>query len=259
MAEAATAVANKPAWVDLASKDPAAAQAFYAKVFGWDIEVNPDPQYGGYALAKINGDDVAGIGGTQSPDQPSAWALYIGTEDADALGRKVEAAGGKVVAPAFDVGDQGKMAVFQDPSGAYISGWQSSRMRGFQTQHGANTFGWAEVNVRGIQKVLPFYRDVFGWTAKSTGDDQQPYIELQVDGESIAGALEMSEMAPASMPNYWMVYFNVADVDGAFATALEAGGHEMLSPRDFPGGRFAFISDPEGAIFGILKMAPRPA
>jgi predicted enzyme related to lactoylglutathione lyase len=37
--------------------------------------------------------------------------------DVDALADRVAEAGGTLVAPAFDVGDQGKMAVFQDPSG----------------------------------------------------------------------------------------------------------------------------------------------
>ena len=92
-----------------------------------------------------------------SPDQPSAWSIYIGSDDVDALGQQITAAGGKVIAPAFDVGDQGRMAVFQDPSGAFISAWQATRMRGFQTE-GANAFGWAEVNARGVDKVVPFYQ-----------------------------------------------------------------------------------------------------
>ena len=31
------------------------------KLFGWQIDVNPDPQYGGYGLARIGGQDAAGI------------------------------------------------------------------------------------------------------------------------------------------------------------------------------------------------------
>ena len=146
MAEAATATLNKPAWVDLATTDPAAARGFYAKVFGWNIEVNPDPQYGGYALAKIGGHDAAGIGGMMSPEQPSAWSLYIGSDDLDALARRVTDAGGTVAMPAFDVGDQGKMAVFQDPTGAFFSAWQGTRMGGFQTD-APNSFDWAELTV----------------------------------------------------------------------------------------------------------------
>jgi predicted enzyme related to lactoylglutathione lyase len=51
-----------------------------------------------------------------------------------------------------------------------------------------------------------------------------------------------------------MVYFNVDSVDKAFNKVLAEGGKEMLSPMDMPGGRFAIVSDPEGAAFGLLKM-----
>src|SRR3954470_21189645 len=112
--EAATRILNRPAWVDLASSDAAASGEFYAKVFGWDVEVNPDPQYGGYALAKIDGNDAAGIGAGRAPVQPTAWSLYIGTDDVEALAKAVGENGGTVAAPPFDVGDQGRIAVFQD-------------------------------------------------------------------------------------------------------------------------------------------------
>ena len=41
------------------------------------------------------------------------------------------------------------------------------------------------------------------------------------------------------------------------ARALDLGGQEMLAPQEFPGGRFAIVTGPEGASFGLLKMAPR--
>ena len=253
MAQAATAIINKPAWVDLGTSDPAAARAFYSKVFGWNVEVNPDPQYGGYGLAKINGKDAAGIGGTMTPDQPTAWSLYIGTDDIDALSNQVASAGGTVVAPAFDVGDQGRMAVFSDPTGAFISAWHATRMGGFQTE-GANAFGWAELNARGVGAALPFYQQAFGWTPKDVGTPEQPYTEFQLDGHSIAGATEMNPMVPADVPNYWMVYFRVDDVDASHRTALDAGGTELLAPTDFPGGRMSIIRDPQGAAFGLMTM-----
>jgi uncharacterized protein len=257
MTDAATAIANKPVWVDLASKDAEASRAFYGKLFGWQVEVNPDPQYGGYGLARIGGEDVAGIGPTQSPDQPTVWNLYIGAEDADDLGGRIEAAGGRVIAPAFDVGDQGRMAVFQDPSGAFISAWQRTAMGGFQTE-GPNTFSWAELNARGVDSAVPFYERVFGWTTRRSPMPGGPdYIEFQIEGESIAGAWEMNPMVPAEVPSYWLVYFGVDDVDATAARAVELGGREMAPPSDFPGGRFAIITDPQGASFGLLKSQPR--
>jgi predicted enzyme related to lactoylglutathione lyase len=254
----ANAGANKPVWVDLSSSDAAGSREFYAKLFGWNVEVNPDPQYGGYALAKVDGKDVAGIGPKQSPDAPTAWMIYIGTHDAQDLASKVQTAGGAVIAPPFEVGEQGQMAVFQDNIGAFISAWQPRAMGGFQT-NAPNTFGWAELNARGIDRAVPFYRQVFGWTDKKSemGEGAPPYTEFQVGGESIAGGMEMNPMVPAEVPSYWMVYFNVDDVDRSFTKATEAGGREMLAPQDFPGGRFAILSDPQGAAFGILKMRDR--
>jgi uncharacterized protein len=254
MAQAATRTINQPAWVDLASGDAAASREFYANLFGWDVQVNPDPQYGGYALAKIGGHDAAGIGPKMDPNAPTAWNLYIGTDDIEALAPRVTEAGGSVAMAPFDVGDQGRMAVFQDPTGAFISAWQGSRMGGFET-NADNSFGWAELNGRGVDRAKPFYRQVFGWTAKDSpmGEGQAPYTEFQVDGRSVAGAWEMSPQMPAEVPSYWQIYFSVPDVDAAFKRAIELGAHEMVAPQEFPGGRFAIVSDPEGASIGLLK------
>ena len=259
MAEAKTAVANKPAWVDLATSDAAAAREFYSKVFGWKIDVNPDPQYGGYGMANVGDKRVAGIAPKMSADAPTAWSIYIGTDDADDLAKKVQAAGGKVIAPPFDVGDQGRMAVFQDPTGAVISAWQPGAMNASLPTGEANTFGWAELSSRGVDKAIPFYQKVFGWTPKANdmGPDSPPYTEFQLGGESIAGGQEMQAMVPAETPSYWLVYFAVGDVDKSFKTATQAGAKELVAPMDFPGGRFAIVSDPQGAAFGLLKMAPR--
>ena len=192
------------------------------------------------------------------PSAPTAWTLYIGTDDIEDLTRKVEAAGGTAVMAPFDVGDQGRMAVYQDPSGAFISAWQGTRMGGFQTD-APNSFGWAELNARGVDKVIPFYEQVFGWGTRQSemGADQPPYTEFRLDDHSIAGAWEMNSMVPAEVPSYWQVYFSVDDVDAAYRKALDLGAHEMVAPQDFPGGRFAIVTDPEGASFGLLKTAPR--
>jgi predicted enzyme related to lactoylglutathione lyase len=256
MTDTATAITNKIAWVDLAAGDAAAARDFYGKLFDWSVDVNPDPQYGGYAIARADGKDAAGIGPTQSPDQPSAWSVYVGTQDLARLSDRVTANGGTIVAPAFDVGDQGRMAVFQDPGGAFVSAWQGTRMGGFQTV-GANAFGWADLNARGVDRFVPFYAQVFGWEVKPSGTPQQPYTEFAVGGESFAGAAEMNPMAPADMPNYWMVYFTVVDVDASYRQALDSGAREILSPIDFPGGRMAILSDPQGAAFGLMTLASR--
>jgi uncharacterized protein len=206
-------------------------------------------------MARLAGHEVAGIGPKQPGDaSPAAWSVYIGTADAAELARKVEAAGGRVIAAPFDVGDQGRMAVFQDPAGAFLSAWQPAQMGEFH-HGGPNQFGWAELNARGIDKALPFYREVFGWADTSTpmGEGRPPYIQFAIGEDAFAGGMEMTPMVPGEVPSYWMPYFNVTDVDATFKTALDAGATELVAPSDYPGGRFAIVQDPQGAAFGLMR------
>jgi len=255
MAEAKTAVAHKPIWLDLSSSDAAASRDFYSKLFGWKLDVNPDPQYGGYALGKIGGKDVAGIGPKMSPEAPTMWLVYIATSDAADTVKKAKAAGGNVLGEPMQVGPQGTMAIIQDPSGAVIGVWQPNQMHGSPVIGKANAYGWAELNSRGVEKAKPFYKKVFGWgEKKSEMAEGMEYTEFLVGGESIAGGMEMNSMVPAQVPSYWLAYFTVADVDASHKTAVDHGATELLEPQDFPGGRFSILSDPQGASFGLLKM-----
>jgi uncharacterized protein len=247
---------DKPVWVDLASSDPAGSRAFYSRLFGWKVEVNPDPQYGGYGIAELDGRRVAGIGPKMTAEAPTAWSVYIGTDDADDLARRVHAAGGTVVVDPMTVGDQGRMAVFADPAGAVISAWQPISMAGFSSG-GPDSFGWAELNARGFEKASAFYAKVFGWRPEASPmPDGTVYTQFAIGEAMIAGGMEMNPMVPLGVPSYWLPYFAVGDVDASYGKALAAGAQEMLGPTDFPGGRFAILSDPQGAAFGLL-IAPR--
>lgn len=253
MTDSATKTAHRPIWIDLSSTDATGSQDFYAKLFGWQIDVRPDPQYGGYGRATIDGRDAAGVTPSQDPAQPTHWNLYIHTDDVDATAAAVESAGGTVALPALDIPGQCRMAVFQDPTGAYISAWQPAGMTGFQAD-GGNTFAWAEINARGIDRAIDFYEQVFGWTTRrSPMGDGTDYNEFQVEGESVAGAVDVPPEAPDSVVNAWVVYFGVSDVDATFQKAIGLGATQVMEPQEFPGGRFALITDPQGATFGVLR------
>jgi predicted enzyme related to lactoylglutathione lyase len=255
MTQTTARATHQPAWIDLSSEDTKASRGFYSKLFDWKIDVNPDPKYGGYGRATVRGLDAAGITPTQAKEQPTAWNFYIHTDDVDATARRVEAAGGKIAMPPMDIPDQGRMAVFQDPTGAYISVWQPTVMTGFEAQ-GPNTFGWAELNARGVEKAVAFYEQVFGWTAKRSPVPGGPeYIEFQVDGTSVAGATEMNPMVAPNVPNHWLVYFNADDVAATAKKAVELGAREVVPAQSYPGGEFAVLVDPQGAAFGLFKSS----
>jgi predicted enzyme related to lactoylglutathione lyase len=57
-----------PCWVETLHPEPRAALAFYRALFGWEAsEPGSMPQGGEYYVARLNGDDVAGIA-TLPPD-----------------------------------------------------------------------------------------------------------------------------------------------------------------------------------------------
>ncbi len=106
------------AWEDLRSTDPAAAQAFYASVFG--VGVEPLETAGGdYGTFHLPGDDapLGGIGGLMGDDGPSHWLVYFAVADVDTALEAAVAHGGGALSPAFD-SPYGRMAHVADPAGA---------------------------------------------------------------------------------------------------------------------------------------------
>ncbi|MEA2683900.1 MAG: uncharacterized protein QOK05_2228 [Chloroflexota bacterium] len=246
-----------PSWVDANSTDVPASRAFYTQLFGWEAMDLP-PDAGGYLMFTLGGAIVAAVGATQMEGQPSSWSVYFATEDADETSRKVVAAGGQVTVPAFDVLDQGRMAVYQDPTGAYFSVWEGKLMAGLGKAEEANTFSWAELNAPGIDRAEPFYREVFGWGTKKAEakDGAPPYTEWQVDGKSIGGGMDTAGVpGMENIPPHWLVYFEVADIDATAARAKELGGTLHMGPQEYPGGRFAVVGDPTGASFGLMQSS----
>ncbi|MCU1502037.1 MAG: Glyoxalase/bleomycin resistance protein/dioxygenase, partial [Ilumatobacteraceae bacterium] len=119
-----------PSWIDLSTPDPAAAAAFYSGLFGWSVDAHPSPEAGGYAMATLRGQSVAGVGPQMDPGAPATWNVYVTVADADATVSRAEIHNGKVVAGPMDVLDAGRMAVLQDTNGVSISIWQPNAHAG---------------------------------------------------------------------------------------------------------------------------------
>ena len=242
--------AGTPSYVDIGSPDPAATKAFYGALFGWTInELGADA--GGYAMAQIDGDDVAGIGPAQNPGPPN-WTTYFTVDDIDQTAKAAEAAGGTIIAPPFDVMKAGRMAVVSDPNGAVFSLWQRNQSIGAYrvNEHGA--LCWNELNTRNVESAKKFYGEVFGWTYH--GDDS--YVGFEVNGEGVGGFMPMTpDRFPAEVPEHWLVYFAVDDVAAAHAKIKELGGTAMMDPFPVPDvGTMTVAHDPQGAVFAVIQL-----
>jgi predicted enzyme related to lactoylglutathione lyase len=241
-----------PSWVDLGTTDVAAARAFYGALFGWTAE-DLESDAGGYGFFRKDGKLVAGVGPATDPDRGTSWAIYFATDDADEAAARVSANGGTVVTAPMDVMEQGRMAVFQDPAGAFFSVWQPASFPGAELVSASGGMSWVELMTTDVAAAKAFYDAVLGTASRDVDlGGGNSYTLFEVGGASVAGAMGMGENP---FGPHWSVYFAVDDCDAVADEALQRGGSEMLRD-DSPAGRLAFLTDPQGGQFCILTPNP---
>jgi uncharacterized protein len=250
-----------PSWVDLGTSDPDAAKRFYGELFGWQAEdAGPVEETGGYAFFTLGGRKVAGVGPLQGEGQPTAWSTYVSTDDLDALTERAEAAGAMVMVPPMDVMDAGRLAFFGHPAGGMIGAWQPGRHIGAELVGEPGSLSWNELHTRDVDGARSFGEAVFGWTFDDQAFGDGAYTIVKVGEPGVAGMMQMPQGVPDEVPAYWMTIFSVDDCDAAVAKLQELGGSLTVGPMEMEGvGRFAYVADPQGAQFGVIKVAPPPA
>jgi predicted enzyme related to lactoylglutathione lyase len=242
-----------PIWVDLGTADVEGAQRFYTSLFDWTAHVSGD-DYGGYTIFNLDGRPVAGAGPLFGEGQPTAWSTYFSTDDVDASAALVEAAGGKVLVPPFDVMEQGRMAACLDPLGAPFSLWQAGTMIGAEVLDVPGALTWSELTTRDAEGAAAFYGRIFGWVARPSDAPGMPYVVWELDGRMIGGMQPMVGHAwPADLAPHWMLYFAVRHCDDTAATAHSLGGRVVQPPTNFSLGRYAVLEDPQGGTFSVLE------
>ena len=217
-----------PGWVDVGTPDLAATTAFYGGLFGWQAQASPDPQYGDYTIFTLDGAAVAGAGSLMSPDQPPAWMTYVIVADAEATAARVVPNGGHLLVPAFDVGDQGRMAVLVDPTGAALGLWQPLGMAGGEVFNEPGTLTWNELVTDDPARARQFYPAVFDWAADDSPDESPDgSTTWRLHGNEVG-----SMAAGGDGVARWLVTFAVADCDAAAATITKLGGTIVKPPAE---------------------------
>jgi uncharacterized protein len=261
-----------PCWIDTNHPDPAAAAEFYGALFGWQLEnVMPADAPQPYFVARLDGRDVAAIGGTPDGSPPTArWNTYIWVDSADETADKVRQAGGTVVSEPFDVADQGRTAVCADPEGAAFSVWQPGSHRGAAAVNEPGSLNFNGLATRDPEGAKRFYGAVFGWSTLALGAgamwtlpgygdflerinpgtyDRMDQVGAPEGFADVVASLEPIAAGDSTTLPHWNVTFAVADADAVAGKATELGGDVPAAPTDVPWSRMAVIADPQGATF----------
>jgi uncharacterized protein len=236
-------------WVDLQTSDQEAAKAFYSDLFGWEYDEIPVGDRATYAMAKLQDDSVAAIGGLQGEGTPAHWNCYVTVADTDASAARAAELGATLLAEPFDVFDAGRMAALQDPQGAVLSVWQAKDNIGAGLVNVPGALTWNDLISPDVQASAAFYRDLFDWQIEEVPGADGQYWSIANDGRRNGGIMPMP---PGGHPA-WNLYLGVEDVDATVARADERGGATVMGPMDIPNGtRLAVLRDPQNAVFSVL-------
>ena len=117
-------------------------------------------------------------------------------------------------------------------------------------QHGL--FSWNELMTTDMDAAKIFYCEALGWNFEDCSGGDMPYTIAKTGDKEVAGfmsmPLDVQNMAPC-----WGSYITVDDVDERTKRVTALGGKICVAPKDIPDvGRFAVISDPQGAMLALI-------
>jgi predicted enzyme related to lactoylglutathione lyase len=239
-------------WVDLGTPALDAARRFYEALLGWQTEQVETPDPGVYLVARIDGQDVAGLH-DHSHGGAHDWDSYIAVDDLDATLDRVGTLDAVVEYGPHDIPGSARMGMITDRGGARVCLWQPLGFAGARLVNETGTWTWSDLSTRAPGAAEAFYRNLFGWSFRELAPG---YWGISMDDLLIGGMRAMGEGQSGVTPS-WVPYFVVDDADEAAARVQELGGEVLVPPTDVPGGRFLVISDPLGSAAGLSEMGPK--
>jgi len=237
-------------WADLTTTDTEGAKAFYTSLFGWDFEDTPIPDGGVYTMLSKNGKAVGALSAARE-GQPPFWNSYVTVASADDSAAAAREHGGTVFMEPFDVMDVGRMAVVQDPTGAFFAVWEPRANIGAELVNEPGALSITQLNTTDPERAQSFYEGLFGWRFESVASGEVDYWGVY-NGDRLNAGL-MALPAETGVPSHWLVYYGIDDVDEAVGRISELGGQVLVGPTEVPSGRFLVATDPQGAAFAVLS------
>jgi uncharacterized protein len=158
-------------WVDIEEADVEEAARFYGVLFGWTfLESEPKLRY---LIARLDGQDAAGIGRLNSPDvtaaRSPAWTTYISVRDIEQVAARLVAAGGRITEPPSTLDEAALTASCVDREGIPFRLWQATRRPGAQAANSPGAWNFSDLHTADPDASIAFYTQVFGWKFDDIG------------------------------------------------------------------------------------------
>jgi uncharacterized protein len=117
-------------------------------------------------------------------------------------------------------------------------------------------FHWNELQTRDVEQAKRFYALTIGWTYEAVQSPDGTYWIGKHGDTMVAGLMQLEDPAFAGLPEAWVPYLAVDDVDARVERATAAGAVLLRPIFDVPGvGRIAMLREPGGAMLGWMTPA----
>ncbi|HKM87745.1 MAG TPA: VOC family protein [Xanthobacteraceae bacterium] len=118
-------------------------------------------------------------------------------------------------------------------------------------------FYWNELMTRDVERAKKFYADTMGWSYDAMPmPGGSTYWVVKMGQDSVGGIFDISGPEYKDVPESWMPYVAVDDVDARVKKATKAGAKVMKDAFDVPGvGRIVMLLEPGGAGVGWMTPA----
>ena len=114
-------------------------------------------------------------------------------------------------------------------------------------------FVWHELMTPDPKTAASFYGKIVGWQSQPYEKDPD-YTLLNYGGRPMAGILAHEA------PRLWLTYIATPNVDSTAREAIQLGGTVVKPAADIPDiGRFAILTDPQGAMFVAFTPTQGPS
>ena len=117
-------------------------------------------------------------------------------------------------------------------------------------------FCWNELMTRDVEKAKKFYGDTIGWSFDAMQSPMGTYWIAKMGDKPVGGLFTLTSPQFDGVPESWMAYLAVDDVDARVKKAQSLGAQLMRPIFDVPGvGRIAILREPGGAGIGWMTPA----
>ena len=115
---------------------------------------------------------------------------------------------------------------------------------------------WLELYTTDNEAAMRFYGELFGWKPTESLD-MGPMGVYRMFGRTAQSIGGMMTKTPdmAHLPNAWLLYFRVPDIQSAAERVKANGGKVVMGPMEVPGGSWVLQGvDTQGAHFALHQL-----